>query len=330
MLPLMEEPAKVLEIATKPGEIVICSAVHTSGKWLAYCTTARVRLLKVNDLDSERPSVTRLPLPDLDIVHHMSLYTIGAEARLLVCPREGGAVVYSLEDDDPCRIFSASSSELDLKEGIARISVGSGSCVMTDFSDQAICFDLRSNTLFSKLPHYSEAAISAISTSSDGSVCILAYSNNRIMEVDLKKARYTQFSKDLNSRIPRGWLNRRTSILNVVHIAGNDDIVLLHDHSILATLDKEKEMPEPASKLMYTDPRSTPETDSASISSMGSLQGSRLEQTLSTGLRMSRKYEHLLSLHHLGNDEIVAVEIKPGMIESQLPPSLKQKKFGGC
>merc|ERR1712107_224973 len=46
----------------------------------------------------------------------------------------------------------------------------------------------------------------------------------------------------------------------------------------------------------------------------------------SSGLRMSRKYDHLVSLHHLDKDEIV--EVKPSVIESQLPPSIKQKKFG--
>jgi len=32
---------------------------------------------------------------------------------------------------------------------------------------------------------------------------------------------------------------------------------------------------------------------------------------------------------HLQGDEVVAVEVKPTTIEELLPPSLKQKKFGG-
>ena len=54
-----------------------------------------------------------------------------------------------------------------------------------------------------------------------------------------------------------------------------------------------------------------------------------MDPILASGLRMSRKYDHLLSLHLLAEDEIVAVEVKPGVLEGQLPPSLKQKKFGG-
>ena len=79
------------------------------------------------------------------------------------------------------------------------------------------------------------------------------------------------------------------------------DLVLLHDHNILAVLDKDKEMPEPSSKLFYSDPRATPDTETGSVSSFGSqmTSGSRLEQSLSAGLRMSRKFDHLVSLHHL-------------------------------
>jgi hypothetical protein len=33
-----------------------------------------------------------------------------------------------------------------------------------------------------------------------------------------------------------------------------------------------------------------------------------MDQTLASGLRMSRKYDHLLSLHHLAEDEIVTVK----------------------
>ena len=127
------------------------------------------------------------------------------------------------------------------------------------------------------------------------------------------------------SRLPRHKEIFQDPVTDIVHLAGNPDLVLMKDHEVLAVLDKDKQMPEPSSKLYFTDPRATPETDSVSVSSLGS----KLEQAMASGLRLSRKYEHLVSLHHLAGDELVAVEVKPSLIESQLPPSLKQKKFGG-
>merc|ERR1711997_1450323 len=125
----------------------------------------------------------------------------------------------------------------------------------------------------------------------------------------------------------KSWLARRTPVRDILHLAGNPDLILLKDHEILAVLDKDKEMPEPSSKLFFTDPRATPDTDTCSVSSFGSqlTSGSKMEQSLSAGLRMSRKFDHLVSLHHLDKDEVVAVEVKPSTIEGQLPPSLKQK-----
>ena len=37
----------------------------------------------------------------------------------------------------------------------------------------------------------------------------------------------------------------------------------------------------------------------------------------------------VIHVDHLQGDEVVAVEVKPAAIEELLPPSLKQKKFGG-
>jgi len=333
VLPLDTEPVKVVEVGVKQGEVVVCSAVHTSGEWMAYSTTARVRLLKVEGFESGRPKLRRVAVPDEDVAHHMALYSVGEEVRLLVCPRDGGINVYSVSGEGVSLVYTATSAELSLTGGIAKLSHTGTVCVMADFADAVVCLDLETHSLASKLPGYTEATLASMGINFDGKTCVMVYSNNRMMEVDLKTGRYTQFSKDLSTRLPRGWLSRRTAVTNVVHIDGNSDIILLHDHSILATVDKDKELPEPSSKLFYSDPRSTPDTltDSASVSSFGSQQtlGSRMDQTLASGLRMSRKYDHLLSLHHLAGDEIVAVEVKPGVLESQLPPSLKQKKFGG-
>ena len=64
----------------------------------------------------------------------------------------------------------------------------------------------------------------------------------------------------------------------------NPDLILLKDHDILAVLDKDKQMPEPSNKLYFTDPQATPDTDSLSLSSLGS----KLKTTL-TYISVTRK-----------------------------------------
>merc|ERR1719158_2135538 len=137
--------------------------------------------------------------------------------------------------------------------------------------------------------------------------------------------RYSEFSNQLMSRLPRAWLGLKTAMLGCTYI--EEDLLLLHSHSCLAIIDKTCSLPEPGAKLSYSDPRATPE-----YSNQGSLSPSSTARDLcetECGLRLSRKYNHLLAFSHLQGDEVVAVEVKPALIEEQLPPSIKIKKFGG-
>ena len=113
------------------------------------------------------------------------------------------------------------------------------------------------------------------------------------------------------------------------------DLILMHDDNTIAVLDKEKDMPEPSAKvenisfstfelmlfqLVYNDPRSTPSDDQSQDGSSycPSLSPSSTKEILGqvglfffsqwsflmafyqdSGLRMSRKYCHLLGLMHL-------------------------------
>ena len=208
---------------------------------------------------------------------------------------------------------TVSLAELGLEGAVSRVAGSEAALVMVDTQDTAVSLSLSSFSLLSKLAGLSATAnISAISLSPDSQTCLVSFSNNRLVELSTDTGKSTQFSREEAAKLPKSWLARRTPVTDIVHLAGNPDLILLKDHEVLAVLDKDKQMPEPSSKLYFTDPRATPDT----------------EQALSSGLRMSRKDEHLVSLHHLAGDELVAVEVKPGLIESQLPPSLKQKKFG--
>jgi len=322
-----DEPCKLVEVGVKQGESIICSSVHTSGQYIAYSTNARLRLLQITGVDEKTPSVSKVALSDSTPCHHVCLWS-----DQLMTLDQTGARVYSIGDNNAATLsHTLSLSQLSLTRGIARVCHSNTTAVLVDNTDTVVCLSLKNFTLISQLPGYTEANISAIGLSPDSSTCFIAYSNNKLVEVDVKSGKFTKFSRQDAGKLPKSWLSRRTPVTNVVHVAGNSDLVLMHDHNILAVLDKDKEMPEPSSKLYFTDPRATPDTgDSASVSSFGSqlTSGSKLEQSLSAGLRLSRKFDHLLSLHHLDKDEIVAVEVKPSVIESQLPPSLKQKKFG--
>ena len=323
------EPVKMAEVGVKQGETVTCSAVHSGGQYLAYSTNARLRLLKVVS-SSERAEISRLSVPDSEPCHHLCLWSWSGQVRLMTLSSDG-LNVYNIDDDDSVsHAHSLSLADLGLTRAIGRLDHNNDTMVLADISDTVVSLNLDTLAVISRFPGCTDANISSMGLSPDSKTCFISYSNNKFVEVDVKLGKFTKFSREEAVKLPKNWLSRRTPVTNIVHIENNEDLILMNDHNILAILDKDKEMPEPSSKLFFTDPRATPDTDTCSVSSFGSqmTSGSKMEQSLSAGLRMSRKFDHLVSLHHLDKDEVVAVEVKPSAIESQLPPSLKQKKFG--
>jgi len=326
VLPLSSPPAKLVEVGVKAGERLVAAAVHPAGAWLAYSTDKRLRLLRV---EGEK-SLTRVAVPGAAPACHLALCSQGGESRLLACPEGGGAALYALGPEGAALVATKGAAELGLEGAVRRLAVGGGVAVVADHSDTLVALSLATLEVVARLPSYSGAALAALAVAQDGSTCALVYSDQRVLEVNLATARYTAWSAELASKLPRSWLARRTAVTGVTYLGNNPDLLLLHDDSTIAVLDKNKDLPEPSAKLMYSDPRSTPSDDqSVEGSTCPSLSPSSTRDPQDSGLRMSRKYRHLTSLLHLEGDELVAVEVRPASLEALLPPSLKQKKFGG-
>ena len=331
------EPAKLAEVRLKAGEMLVTAAISDCASYLAFATTApRLRLLKISreDGSSDRLRLERVALTDSDSdtetepVHHLLL----PPGRLItVCPHSltlfplPSRVASQQQQQQQQQALTVPLTQLGLEGAVSRVASSQAVLVMVDTQDTAVSLALTDLSLLARLN--TSANISAISLSPDSQTVLVSYSNNRLVELRTDTGKTTRFSREQLSeaKLPKSWLSRRTSVTDILHLGA--DLILLKDQDcrVLAVLDKDKQMPEPSSKLFFTDP--TNKTDcSVSMSSLGST--TKLEQALASGLRMSRKYDHLVSLHHLGGDELVAVEVKPSLIESQLPPSLKQKKFG--
>jgi len=331
LLPLSGSPSKLLEVSCKPGERVTASAIHPSGRWLVYSTDRRLRLLRMEEEDG---AVTRVPVPAAGVAHQLGLLTYNDEVRLMVCGKAGGISLYGLSVDEGATPLAVQSpAELGVEGGVRHLSVGDTMAVIADHNDNVVAVSLANLEVVAKLPSYSDAALACLAVNPECTTAVLVYANQRVMEVSLATARYTPFSQSLASQLPRGWLSRRTAVTGVTYVKEKPDLILMHDDNTIAVLDKEKDMPEPSAKLVYNDPRSTPSDDQSQDGSSycPSLSPSSTKELLGqdSGLRMSRKYCHLLGLMHLQGDEVVAVEVKPAAIEELLPPSLKQKKFGG-
>jgi len=339
VLPLDAEPRKLIKMDTKDAEFIVSCAVARDCAWISYSTPTRTRLYRVHNVGREAvksPVIQRVKTwRGATLVSHHMQFVQGkdsAEARLLCASSLGDLFLFEL---DPSGALVASdqtlsNSDLHLSGGISKMVVGEGGehAVVCDYNDTTVVVDLVNFTVAAKLPSYRDGCISAIGINPHSNHVVIAYSNHKLIECDVRTAKLTEFSQSLSGRLPREWISRKTPVTSIRFVSSDPDLIILHDDNTLAVIDKDKDLPEPHSKIFISDPRFTPEDSTdGSVSSFGS-PGSTTRIDSSHGLRMTRKFQHLLHFEHVGEDEVVAVEVKPVSIEDQLPPSLKQKKFG--
>jgi len=338
VLPLDKEPVKLIKMETKDSEFIINCAVSRDCGWISYSTPTRTRLYKIHNagIDSFKPPVIQRvkAWQGATLVSHHMHFVQGKDSigSSLVCASSLGDLHIFALDSSGAGVSSdqtLSNCDLHLSGGISKmvVSVSGEFAVVADYSENVVVVDLHTFTVAAKLPSYREGAISAIGINPHNNNVVIAYSNQKLVECDIRTAKLTEFSNSLAGRLPREWISRKTPITNIRFVSSDPDLIILHDDNTLAVIDKDKDLPEPHSKIFISDPRFTPEgSQDGSVSSFGSPGSTRIDS--SHGLRMTRKFQHLLHFEHLEQDEVVAVEVKPVAIEDQLPPSLKQKKFG--
>ena len=134
--------------------------------------------------------------------------------------------------------------------------------------------------------------------------------------------------------IPKDWRLKHKTTKGILfpqsHLSGNlakkNDTILFYDEELIGVLDRNivmdisKGVLPTASKQAKTDKKS---------------KNQDLNDISKSVLRLSKRYEHLVFLGALEAENmedmsqpLVAVEVKPHVLEQQLPPSIRQKKFG--
>ncbi|PSN57688.1 hypothetical protein C0J52_00311 [Blattella germanica] len=170
------------------------------------------------------------------------------------------------------------------------------------------------------LPRY-KCAPTAMAVHPSTNELVVVYADHKIIEYNLSQRKYTDFSRGLEQRHPTQWLSRSYTVNNITFDPHKDDVILLHDDNTICVINKTKKLPLKEAKI----PRiGSPHTTS------DSLDGSHPRTfTPQNAFHVIKKYKHLVYLQSLRDDELIAVELNPLTLMEKLPPSLKQKKFGG-
>lgn len=80
-------------------------------------------------------------------------------------------------------------------------------------------------------------------------IIIYIYFFFQIFEYNIKKKRYTKFSRDVIDKLPSQWLARPFPITNITFDQSNENIIILHDATSVFIIDKSVESFESSSKI---------------------------------------------------------------------------------
>ena len=308
VLSLASEPVKLLKLQTKDNEVIRSCEISSDGKLIGYATSTRLRVYRM-DLNEEMPSLERLSPPHsemLQVPHHLGFFTDSDENRNVAQITENSDLqILEIGEKSLTLVATLTKKELGIVAGVSHLLTYEDHAVVADYKGNIVNVDLNKKSVTSKMPLYQKAPVSSMSVDEKSGHLAVVYSNQHFVECNLQTGKYTRFSSTV--QFPNQWTNSKFVTRGILQ---SGDRMILFDTSQIASLDKSVEYGKPSAK--------------ASKSESGKKKMGRREKSM----RFTKKYEHLLHLSSLEGGELVAVEMKPQSVEAQLPPSLKQKKFG--
>lgn len=330
ILGLESEPEKLLALETRDDETIRAADISRDGQWVGYVSSTRLRAYKLtlpeSGDESSRPGIKRLNFETgktvMELAHLFRFYKdeTSGEDCLVTATERGNVQIFKANSDQTHFELSKhlTGSDLGLSGSIAHLVLNpaKNEAVIADRQKAVVILDLAAGKVTAKLPSYDNGRVIALAVHPSGETVVVVYSDNHIVEAHSKNGKYTRFSQDL--RVTKQWSRVKNPTRGVVLPEGTDEIIL-YDSKNVCVIDKKP--------LQNT----RPPVNKSSRNSADSVKGVNNKE--SCQIRIKNKYEHLLFMGCVRSrdgkgQEFVAVEVKPSTIAEQLPPSLKQKKFG--
>ncbi|XP_006814392.1 U3 small nucleolar RNA-associated protein 4 homolog [Saccoglossus kowalevskii] len=301
VLPLLRKPSKLLELKAKGNDQIVCSAISKCGSWIVYSDITKIRMYHIT---MDTPSVTKVAgLPsDLSPAHCM-MFTRDS-SKLIIGTRDCTVQIVQVDNLQPVILHTFSA----VCQPIHLLSVTEDGCYVAvgNHASQINVYNIEAYTHHCSLPQLSTQPCS-MGFSPHNSMLMVVYCNQKIVEYDITKKEYSNWSKASNHSLSKMWKLRQGKVMKIGFSPTNPNMVILQAHDMFAVIDK--------TKSNITE----------------KITGNEDLHNTKSGKKEAvfcHKYNPLLFLDALKDNVLVAVERpRPMMLES-LPESLKMKKFG--
>ncbi|KAB0796828.1 hypothetical protein PPYR_10889 [Photinus pyralis] len=324
LLQLVEEPVHLLTLqrlvkndGAEIKEGIVCSSISNDGKWIVFSTNSVLRIFNFSYSASETPSL--LPIDDLPESCSVSLQAVFTPncQRLILAPQSGGLQVYELVGGAPMLVQTIVTKTV-LKDTITFLEISQSGryLIAGDPSGNIAIWMLNQQSEwehYCKLPRYSVSIPTSIALHPNDKNLIVTYADHKLVEYNIKRRRFTSFSLALEKQSI--WPSKSFPVRNIAFDSRRQNIIILHDDSHIVIADQDKSLSKENVKIPKREVTSPSNRRSAANVS-------------SSIFRTIKKYKHLVYLGWLSDEEMVAVEVSPQNLLEQLPPCLKQSKFG--
>ncbi|XP_061163479.1 U3 small nucleolar RNA-associated protein 4 homolog [Saccostrea echinata] len=309
MLPEEVSPQKLIQLKTKDGQHISCSAISSRANWISYSDIDGVKLYKIEMDDSESisPAVSmkkiKKSLPPFSA--HRLVFTAD-EKFLVIATSCQKIVVISLEEDS---VSIYHSWEDFTEESIHLLSASPDSklVAVADLSYKVSVIGLESKEVVCQLPSY-RSTVTAMTFTSDSGKLITAHADQKIYEFDIHKREYSDWCREVCNSFPDAWTRRHQKIFCISTSPRYPDKIFFCDLDKFFILDKTQPFPD----------RKTKPFDLVA----------RPNSSKVTAFHVCTRFRYLIHMDFVKDDWVVMVErTKLAMMES-LPMALQQKKFG--
>nr|XP_033796960.1 U3 small nucleolar RNA-associated protein 4 homolog [Geotrypetes seraphini] len=311
VLPVSRNQEHLLQLKTKGPEHICCSAISPCGSWIAYATPSRLYL---HQLQYENDGVGISKLPRLLHSAHQILFSADS-TKLFVASDCVSVHMFKLSVTD-CKhahTFQAKSGSVE------------ATCLLAASADgnwlAAASLDFEINIYSVKLlkhhctvPVY-KCPVSALAIQPMSNNLVIAYSDQQLFEFSIQEKQYSTWCRKVQQHgLHRDWRERDTPITNITFNPAQPAHILLHDTYSLCIIDKTLPLPDDKTPLLNQESlRNLSET---------------ARKARSHAFKISKKFQPLLFMALLDEGTLVTVERPLTDIQAQLPPPVRQKKFG--
>ncbi|XP_063293626.1 U3 small nucleolar RNA-associated protein 4 homolog [Pelobates fuscus] len=314
ILNMMQKHELLLQLKRKGTESIRCSSVSNCGSWISYATTSRLYLHRLcyekDNLSISRvpkvPRVTSAVLQLLFSPDSTQLYVGSEEGRVHVLKLTEGSCQHSHTLEPP-------SGTPDPVHLLAVSEDGAFLAVAT-INAQIDVYNIKKLKHECSVPRYNSPP-TAMAVHPLTNNLVITHTDQQVLEFSISLKEYTDWSRRLlRHGLHRDWLERDTPITGVSFNPSMPEHILMHDTFMLCVVDKTLPLPD----------------DKTALLNQRTLKGLSVKARKSQAhaFKITKKYQPLLFMDLLDDGELVVVERPFSDIQAQLPPPIRQKKFG--